>query len=391
MRTVVVIDCNRNGLAAIRSFGKRGIRVIGVDHSWRKSGLFSKYIYRRHIVPRPHVNESAFIEALERIGKKYLKDEKPYLLPVNDEYVRTLAAHWSQLGTLFTPLFETDQGMLDNIANKVNFSDYCAQIDIPQPTRYTEEDVLNDREVEYPLIFKPDERRSLENMASSVFRVKLFEDVRAAKEFVLEMKKLGIKLIIQRYIPGGDDCLFTAGIAATEGRLLGCFTGKKVRQFPPLTGQASLAKSVQSEKLVVYSERLISSLGFTGIAQVEFKLFDDELYVIEMNPRAWSWHGLAQPSGVDLPMLLLDGVSHDLPTSTPVITNQTNGLYWHYFIEDLIYNVFKNRNITLWSLLKSFVNADYRAFFDRSDIMPALAHVCIEYPIRLGILVFKGK
>ena len=386
---VAVIDCNRNGVASIRSIGRAGADVIAVDHLRRRSGRYSRYARWKHLVAKPNENEERFIAELVSIGQRYRQgDSKVYLLPVNDEYVRTLAAHWHTLSPHFIALFETDSKQLDHITNKVNFSAHCGSIEIPQPDKYVAADILEDRVV-YPIIFKPDERRSLENISSKIFKVKLCHNKTEATEFLDYLEKEGIEVIIQRFIPGGDDELYTGGVVAWNGRLLGCFTGKKVRQFPPMAGQASLAISLESEKLVSYSERIVKSLGFTGIAQIEFKQHDGELYVIEMNPRSWSWHGLAQTAGVDLPRILLEAAQGRYPSE--VQRNQLNGIYWHYFIEDLIYNVVLNRNISVFELIRTARNAAAHGFYDKNDIGPWLNHLLVEYPIRIAQLTLRGK
>lgn len=385
---VVVIDCNRNGLAAIRSFGRAGATVVAVDHVWRKAALYSKHVDHRYVVPRPHLNRQGFVKALLKIADRHGKEQRTFILPVNDEYVRTLSTHWDELGMVYEPLFETQEVMLDQIANKVNFSGFCCKIGIPQPQRYRMEDVLSDQ-VEYPIIFKPDERRSLENIAVEVFRLKICHTPQEGKAFVEEVQRDGIEVIIQQFIPGGDSELYTGGVAAYKGRMLGCFTGKKVRQFPPMAGQAAWAEAVPNDKLVAYSTKVVESLGFTGIAQIEFKQYQGELYIIEMNPRSWSWHGLSQPAGVDLPKLVLDAAYDRYPDR--VVANKKNGIFWHFFLEDFVHNFLLNDQLSLKELLRDSKTAEENAFYDKRDPVPGLLHLVIDFPIRFGLLLFKRK
>jgi predicted ATP-grasp superfamily ATP-dependent carboligase len=385
---IVVLDCNRNGLAAIRSFGRAGAKVIAVDHVWRKAAMYSKYVTHRYVVPRPHLDRKGFLDGLMKVAKQHGDAGPLFILPVNDEYVRTLSTHWDVLGTAYTPLFEIDEQMLDKIANKVNFSDFCMSIGIPQPRRYTSDDVRNDR-VDYPIIFKPDERRSLDNIAVDVFRVKICENAEEAQSFLAEVTSDGIEVIIQQFIPGEDSELYTGGVAAFKGRMLGCFTGKKVRQFPPMAGQAAWAEAVPNDRLVEYSTKIVEALGFTGIAQIEFKQYQGELYVIEMNPRSWSWHGLAQPAGVDLPKLVLEAAQGEYPER--VVANDRNGIFWHFFLEDFVHNFLLHGNIGWKELLRDSKKAAENAFYDRNDPIPGLLHLLIDFPIRFGLLILKRK
>jgi D-aspartate ligase len=386
--TIAVIDCNRNGLAAIRSLGAYGAQIIAIDHHKRRAGQYSKYVKERHLITKPNQNEAGFVQDLIDISKNCKSEDPIYLLPVNDEYVRTLAANWERLSAHYIPLFETDVEQLDTITNKVNFSAFAKKIGIPQPERYTLEEVENSS-VTYPIIFKPDERRSLENIRSKVFKVKLCHNDVEGKEFVAYLRTEGIEVIIQQFIPGGDDELYTGGVVALEGKLLGCFTGKKVRQYPPMAGQASWATSLESKKLVEYSNRIVSELGFSGLSQIEFKHWDGELYVIEMNPRAWSWHGLAKPSGVDLPAILIDSVINKPPAE--IVVNSKNGIYWHFFLEDFFHNVFYNRNISFLECLRSIGRASSHAFYDSTDLVPWFVHIGIDYPVRVLKVILGRK
>jgi D-aspartate ligase len=53
------------------------------------------------------------------------------------------------------------------------------------------------------------------------------------------------------------------------------------------------------------SARLLSGLGYTGLAEIEFMYDtkDTRFELIEVNPRLWGWHSLSAYAGVDLPYL----------------------------------------------------------------------------------------
>lgn len=378
---IVIIDCNRNGLACIRSLAIDGHRVTAVDHRRLSPGIYTRYKKDLHLIPTPHSNEGAFIAAIKRIGEKLNEKSKPLLLPVNDTYVRTLASHWEVLSSVYDPLFETNVETLDTITNKLEFSKFCAAHGIPRPAEYT---IIHIKEgkASYPIIFKPDERNTIENMRNSVFKVKIANTESEALTFIEFLEENQINVIIQQLIPGGDDELYTAGVSAMNGKLLGCFTGRKVRQFPPTAGQAAWAEAVACPKIIEYARTIVEKSNFTGLSQIEFKHHQGEYYVIEMNPRSWSWHGLAKPAGVDLPKILVDAYNGEEPKNLP-LTNKTNGIYWHYFLEDFYYHFILNRNLSLSQLIRSWRKASSHAFYDSTDLMPALAHLCIQYPIRL--------
>ena len=378
---IVIVDCNRNGLACIRSLSNAGYKIIALDHRRLSPGIYSKHIEKLHLVPTPHANEQGFIESLIQVGMANKTGSKYYLLPVNDTYVRSLALHWNKLSECYNPLFEINNDTLEDITNKLSFSQFCKKIGIPRPEEYTIDDVLADK-VSYPIIFKPDERNTVENLRKKVFKVKISNDSEDAKSFIEQLRSDNIHVIIQQLIPGGDDELYTAGVSAKDGQLLACFTGKKVRQFPPTAGQAALAMATDCPKIVAYAKRIVEEAKFTGLSQIEFKHHNGEYYVIEMNPRSWSWHGLAKPAGVDLPKILIEAFDANSIPESPII-NTTNGIYWHYFLEDFYYHYILSKNLTLKQLFRTWNMSKAHAFYDPKDPMPVIAHLFIQYPIRL--------
>jgi D-aspartate ligase len=386
---VAIIDGNRNGLASIRSLGRLGLKVICLDHSGFKPGQYSRYVWKRIRVPKPQHGQGAFVQALIDAAMQHGGKEKIYLLPVNDEYVRVLAEHWEVLKPYYKPLFETRVDRLETIGNKLRFSEAMGEIGIPQPRRLTSGEIHN-KDLPFPIIVKPDARRSIQNLQKKVFKVRLCEDHDALRDAVQSLDDAGTEAIIQQFIPGGDDALYTAGIVAFQGKLIACFTGRKVRQFPPRAGQATLAEAVDHPKLMPYAQRMVEALNYTGIAQIEFKAYRDELYVIEMNPRSWSWHGLAQKVGVDLPALLFQAI-HDQRFPEEIVLNQRHGAQWYFLLEDLVYNKWGASNVSWREIWRSVFTSEAFAFFDRRDPLPWIIHALHDYPLRAYMRLSNKK
>lgn len=385
--SVLIVDCNRNGLASIRSLGRDGWRVIAVDHHRGKAGIYSRYVDEKHIVPRVGTDGREFIDSILKIAKSQ-SQEKIYLLPTNDEYVQVFADHIDELLEYFVPLFIYDQEKLITISSKVAFASFIERIDLDQPIKYAKTDVLSDS-IEYPVILKPDNRRALTNLGRGLFKVKLCRDKSETLKWIQELEEKNSDYILQQFIPGGDDQLYTIGVSAKDGQLLGCFTGRKIRQYPPKAGQATLAEIVNDEKLNRFAERIVIELSYTGIAQIEVKKHEGKYFAIEMNPRSWSWHGLAQAAGVDLPALLANAFRGEKPSET--ITNQVERGYWYYFIGDLIYNNILNRNVGLGEIIKRCLRSESHAFFDLKDLVPWIVYMVYEVPVRFMEMFRAGK
>jgi LmbE family N-acetylglucosaminyl deacetylase len=112
-----------------------------------------------------------------------------------------------------------------------------------------------------------------------------------------------IELLLQEYVPGGDDQLYTAGLfVCAEGHV--AFTGRKLKQHPPGLGIARLAETVDEPGLVPGGVALLTELGYEGISQVEYKrdARDGSFRLMEANFRPWTWMGLATACGTNLPL-----------------------------------------------------------------------------------------
>ena len=112
--------------------------------------------------------------------------------------------------------------------------------------------------------------------------------------------------MVQELVPGGDDTLYTVGsYVARDGRALGVFSGRKLRQTPRGIGTCRVGESVWVQDAVDAALRLLATFGYFGLSQVEFKrdARDGKFKLMEINPRLWQWHGLASACGIDLPRI----------------------------------------------------------------------------------------
>ena len=74
-----------NGLAAIRSLGRAGIRVVAVDHRRSALGFRSKYA-EPLLSPDPFEDEHAFVDVVRRLGEVVV-------FPTHDDSLNVVARH----------------------------------------------------------------------------------------------------------------------------------------------------------------------------------------------------------------------------------------------------------------------------------------------------------
>ena len=357
----LVVNCSRNGLGVIRSLGKMGVEIIAVDHDLFAPGLASRYVGRRCIVPSPVKDERGFIDAIMQIGREEAKEEKCCLIPVNDEYVLSLANHWNELSDLYEPIFETDTSVLLDCLEKTRMYRVAERAQVPYPrTRYSPaiDDITfpatsaiasesvggRSGTLSFPVVVKPFNRKAPECVSAGVSRIVFCQNRDELSRTVNHMQQANVEYVVQEYIPGGDDKLYTAGIFSHEGNVLASFTGRKLRQYPPQLGQCALGELVDEPRLIEYAKALVAEVGFTGIAQIEFKQHGGEFFLMEINPRSWSWNSIGLLAGVNLPWIACNTIARGDPTTG--LQHRFSGT-WSFAAVDLRFNVFENKNVSL--------------------------------------------
>ncbi len=122
-------------------------------------------------------------------------------------------------------------------------------------------------------------------------------------EFLYKNNFLYGEFILQQYVKGEG---YGVSMLMKEGELRARFTHKRLRELQLGGGPSTIRVSTKNELLETYAENLLRSVGFTGVAMIEFK-YDAGTgsgYFLEVNPRFWGSLGLAINSGVDFPYLL---------------------------------------------------------------------------------------
>ena len=112
-------------------------------------------------------------------------------------------------------------------------------------------------------------------------------------------------VLIQEFVSGvgiGFSCFVVGGKAFLP------FQWQRIREVDPRGSASSARKSIALDSsLVSHSVRLITEMGFEGIAMVEYKQAPDgRLILMEINGRPWGSIGLPVACGIDYPRFLIE-------------------------------------------------------------------------------------
>lgn len=322
------------GLTIVRALGREGVPVVALHHDAAEPCVGTRYA-RVEILPSIDDKESAWLDFLSSEGRK-LNGRKAVLIVAADAHWLFVARNRRVLEKYF--LFSLPEAQ-DICAWPSKPWQHAAAMraGIPCPHSATPRDEADLRRIAmqmtYPCILKP----SLSHYWMMHYPEKL-AFARSESELLqrgCDALSRGLEFTVQEYIPAEDHDVY--GLFCyldRDSRPLGVCVSHKIRQYLPRFGCASLAESVHQPRVVELGLRFLESIGFFGIASVEFKLDprDGEFKFMEINMRAPLMMGHAVNSGVNLPYIeYRDLIGDPLPVQLPTRLGRRAGLLTHDF------------------------------------------------------------
>jgi predicted ATP-grasp superfamily ATP-dependent carboligase len=296
-----------NGLGAIQTLARAGVKVLALDHRPFAIGLRSRYCLPL-VCPDPYAEEQRFTAFLSELVE--LLPAPTPILATHDDGLASISRALPKLGgKLLCPA--PDAAKLDLLQQKSWQLARAAEANVAAPLTLYPSSASEAREaakeIGFPLFVKPSEPIAFRKVYP---RRRVFScDSMAGLDEAYEMAAPYAPML-QEVVPGGDKELYTVGsYLGSEGRALGIFCGRKLRQTPRSrklvprgVGSCRHGEALWLPELVEDSLRLLEVCAYTGISQVEFKRDprDGRYKLMEINPRLWMWHTLAAACGVNL-------------------------------------------------------------------------------------------
>lgn len=372
----VVLGLAPTGLAIVRTLGRKGVRVIGVEADERQLGLSSRFL-RERICLNGHHGDAGLLERLIALGKQL--PEKAVVFPATDDYVIFVSRHAEELQPHF--LFPTPRVTLHEMVDKRMMQTLVERYKLPAPKTYFPRDAGDvrqiAREVDFPCVIKPIYSLSWrrKEMESVVGHHKVIK-ANSAQELEGQYARLAEgepRLMIQELVCGEDSRMHEFSAYCNErSEVLGAFVGRKLRLHPPEFGSASLVASVWEPDLVERMAQFLQDIGYRGLCNVEFKrdARDNQFKFIELNARYGLWDCLGIKCGMDLPWIAYCDM-----TGQPLLPQREyrTGVKWLYFEKD-IYAFLRCRRsgeLTVPQWVASLWGEKQHALFAWDDPAPA--------------------
>ncbi|MBI5102987.1 MAG: hypothetical protein HZB33_14310 [Nitrospirae bacterium] len=369
MPVVVLLGLDATGVAVGRILAARGVTVYGVEFREDSIAGYSKYIK-----PPPFghkvVLSGDLLEQLLGFGKSF--DIKPVLIPADDLFIDFISTNYDVLTEVFQAQGSLSPAVCPRFLNKRDFYRLCEEYSVAYPgTIFLRGDEKPDDiadKFRFPLILKPNLIHKWKEYLGGRKVIEINTSGELKDIFNSHRSIIGDSMI-QEVIPGGEDALYLfKGYFGRDGRLQGSFTGRKLRQYPPNFGTASLAESLRNADVERISVTFLETLRFHGICGSEFK-YDarDGVYkMIEINIRPQTWEDLTRIAHRDIIWTAYcDLAGLQVPEQGP----QEEGVKWVYLTRDIFSAIWhmKHGNTDVISWLKSYKGIKTDALIDFDD------------------------
>jgi predicted ATP-grasp superfamily ATP-dependent carboligase len=394
--TAFVMNMFYTGLGIARSLGRHGIPVVGLSAHRRIYGNYTRYA---KIVSCPDSREhpEELCEFLLDVGSRL--DQRAVIFPTRDDDTMFLDRFREQLQRFFSLVIPPSEA-LRACLNKWETYQYARAAGAAPPRCWLIESaedlpsVLS--EATFPCVLKP--------IAAHHWRKGNNWDLVGARKAVaitspseLEQEYQAVaradqRALVQEMIPGGDDALFIAACYLDrESRWVAGFNTQKLAQSPPVFGTGCVVQTVNRPELFEPARRLLETMHFSGIAEVEYKWDDSsrEYKLIEVNPRPWDQHSLGRECGVDL--IHLAYCDHaGLPR--PAMIYSDSPRTWiaeDTFVNTVLLMVWR-RQAGVWSLVRLARPKRVYAIWEAHDPLPLIAYLIVRFVPDLIVAGFRA-
>ena len=273
---------------------------------------FTQYITTRYSDKHFYISKASFENELQKIIIDYKIE---FFFPVINESL-----------SLFIKNKDSFHGSLDYLGNfesynllndKSRLHLIAASLNVLVPKKFN-----SFEEAIFPYVVKPTNQSS----AKGVFYVKENKDI--------PKLKVSSNIIIQQYVQG-------VGVGYSfyckEGIILNGYGHIRLAEYPVSGGSSTYRDGYQNYEMEEVAKKIVSHLKYSGFAMFEFKLtVDNELYLIEVNPRIWGSINQGMVNGTNYFEGILGLPIHPLKTKTRELKTYLSPLVFLSFLKYLL-------------------------------------------------------
>jgi D-aspartate ligase len=276
---------HHGALGVARTLGRLGVPVYAVTEDAYTPLARSRYLTQAFVWDSCPTDPESFMEAMSLIAEVIARPA--IIIPMDDLSAVSVAENAATLAQWFI-IPPVPPQLPRRLANKACLQALCAEIGIPSARSIVPgsfEDVRTFAEgTKFPLMVKAaDQWLPLKDVSKS--SAKLIQTREDLFDFCENNNYEESRLILQEYIPGED--WICHGYYNSEKNVNLTFTGRKLRSYPTGAGSTALGLSVDNETLRCLSEKLLKTVAFSGIVDMDWRKDerDGQYTILDCNPR----------------------------------------------------------------------------------------------------------
>lgn len=270
-------------------------------------------------VPRPDVNQKAFVEAIRALLRR---EGHGMIVPTDDQSLVSLCEHYDDLRNivhLACPPPDVTRRVLDKLCT-LDLARGCG-IRVPRTYLISSSEHLFEHvgDLPFPWILKPAKKEMWEEEIKSI---RLADADQIRKRFPSN-HEFRPPMLLQEHCSGVG---IGVEILMHNGEPVAIFQHRRLKEYPYTGGFSVSAISERPDpKLVEQSLMLLCAVGWEGPAMVEFKvdLRTGVAVLMEINGRYWGTISLPIMAGLDFPLYhwqVIHGERPDVPAEYAVNT-----------------------------------------------------------------------
>ena len=249
------------------------IEIYSFDSHKFTNNIRSKYS-DKHIIIDP--------VDIEGYANFITKNQIDYFIPVINENIKTILQNRVNFGNCLDYLGDFE--IFEKLNNKKLLMSLAKELKIKIPKTYK-----NINDAKYPCVIKPTNLSSAKGVNYINNQVSL--DKAKNKYYNQE------NIFAQEYIKGIG---VGFSVYANNGEILSGYGHKRLAEYPITGGSSVYRCSYHDNRMLEIAEKLLEEWTWTGFAMFEFKLTpNNELYLIEVNPRIWGSINQGLQNGVN--------------------------------------------------------------------------------------------
>ena len=369
---VLILNCQIGALAIMRSLGSLGVTLYGVDDDKNAPAFASRYCRGKYVKALDEQRPQEYLDFVIRIGKQL--EKKAILIPTSDELSVFVAEYADKLSEYFL-LPRNDLRLVKDLMSKEGMYELATRHGVPTAFTVFPRTLRDVQEYAdggaFPVMLKG----ILGNRLQARTGVKMMI-VHTKEELVEAYKELEDpdqpNLMIQEYIPGGDDQIYIFnGYFNEQSECLAGFTGHKIRQFPVHVGCASLGICKWNQEVADITTAFMKTVGYKGILDIGYRLDprNGKYKVLDINPRVGQAFRLfVAEDGMDVVRALYKDLTGQLVLKRP----PREGRKWVIENYDIVSSLhyYQEGSLGIGDWLRSFKGVEEGAWFSWKDPMP---------------------